>query len=114
MRRDDALLLDMLLAARDAMQFSEGLSLAAFERNEIAQQAILWAVKTVGRAASRVGADTRDAHPEIPWADIVGMRNRLVHEYFRVNLARVWETVEEDIPRLIPQLERLVPPETEE
>ena len=70
-------------------------------------------METVGEAASRVDADTRAAHPEIPWADIVGMRKRLVHEYFQINLARVWETVEQDIPRLIPQLERLVPPEAE-
>ncbi len=114
MRRDEILLLDMLLSAREAVELADGLTFIAFKRNRAMQLAILKAVETVGEAASRVGADTRDAHPEIPWADIVGMRNRLVHEYFRVNLARVWETVEEDIPRLIPQLERLVPPETEE
>ena len=113
MRRDDVLLLDMLLAAREAVGFAEGLTFATFERNRMAQLAILKAVETVGEAASRVDADTRAAHPEIPWADIVGMRNRLVHEYFQINLARVWETVEQDIPRLIPQLERLVPPEAE-
>ncbi len=113
MRRDDALLLDMLLAARDAMQFSEGLSLAAFERNEIAQQAILWAVKTVGRAASRVDADTRDAHPEITWAAAAALGDGFTDERFRIDLPRLWETVERDIPRLLRQIEPLVPPETD-
>ena len=79
----------------------------------MAQLAILKTVETVGEAAPRVGADTRKAYPEIPWTDIVGMRNRLVHEYSNVNLARVWEAVKRDIPRLIPQLENLVPPEAE-
>ncbi len=113
MRRDDILLLDMLLAAREAVEFADGLTFETFDRNRMAQLAILKAVETVGEAASRIGTETRDAHPEIPWGDIVGMRNRLVHEYFNVNLARVWEAVERDIPRLIPQLESLVPPETE-
>ncbi len=113
MRRDDILLLDMLLAAREAVEFADGLTFETFDRNRMAQLAILKAVEIVGEAASRIGTETRDAHPEIPWGDIVGMRNRLVHEYFNVNLARVWEAVERDIPRLIPQLESLVPPETE-
>lgn len=114
MRDDAARLLDMLLAAREAVALADGLTFAAFESNRMAPLAILKAVETVGEAASHVGADTREAHPEIPWSGIVGMRHRLVHGYFRINLARVWETVERDIPLLIPQLERLVPPETEE
>ena len=102
MRRDDILLLDMLLAAREAVEFADGLTFETFDRNRMAQLAILKAVEIVGEAASRIGVETRDAHPEIPWAAIVGMRNRLVHEYSNVNLARVWEAVERDIPRLIP------------
>ena len=111
MRRDDILLLDMLLAAREAVEFSEGLTVETFQRNRMAQLAILKAVEVVGEAASRIGVDTREEHPEIPWSEIVGMRNRLVHEYSNVNLARVWEAVGRDMPRLIRQLEGLVPPE---
>ena len=77
------------------------------------QLAILKAVEIVGEAASRVSADTKEAHPEIPWPKIIGLRNRLVHAYFEVNLERVWETVQRDIPYLITQLEPLTPPETE-
>ena len=111
MRRSDILFLDMLLSAREAVEMAEELTFSSFERNRTAQLAILKAVETVGEAAARVDISTREKHPEIPWADIVGMRNRLVHEYFRVNLARVWETVKRDIPVLISQLEPLVPPE---
>ena len=113
MRRDEILLLDMPLAAREAVEFADGLTFETFERNRMAQLAILKAVETVGEAASRIGACTRNTHPGIPWAEIVGMRNRLVHEYFNVNLARVWEAVTRDIPGLIPLLESLVPPETD-
>ena len=53
----------------------------------------------------------RDLHPEIPWLEIVGMRNRLVHAYFEVDVELLWETVQRDIPDLISLIEPLVPPE---
>lgn len=108
MRHDDALLLDMLLAARDAQEIARGATISDFKQNRTLQLAILKAVEIVGEAASRISADTREPNPDIPWANIVGMRNRLVHGYFDVNLVRVWETVERDIPRLITQLEGLL------
>ena len=108
MRHDDALLLDMLLASREAAELASGATFAGFKQDRTLQLAVMKAVEIVGEAASRVTADTRSTHPEIPWSGIVGMRNRLVHGYFDVNLLRVWETVEQDIPRLIAQLEGLV------
>ena len=108
MRHDDAFLLDMLLAAREAAELASGETFATFESNRTLQLAILKSVEIVGEAASRVSTDIKETHPEIPWAGIVGMRNRLVHGYFDVNLVRVWETVEQDIPRLITQLEGLI------
>ena len=111
MRRDDAYLLDMLLAAREAREFAASLTFPEFERNRMAQLAILKAVEVVGEAASQVSAEGKETHPEIPWPEIIGMRNRLVHGYFNVSLERVWETVRQDIPRLVSQLESLVPPE---
>ena len=111
MRHENALLLDMLMAAREAYDMARGATLSDFKQSRTLQLAIVKAVEIVGEAASRVGADTKQAHPDIPWAEIVGMRNRLVHGYFDINLVRVWETVEQDIPSLIVQLEGLVPEE---
>jgi len=51
------------------------------------------------------------AHPEIPWAPIMSVRNRIVHEYFRLDLLKVWELVTADVPALIAAIEPLVPPE---
>ena len=101
MRHDDAYVLDMLLAAREATAFAANLNFDEFERHRMAQLAILKSIEVIGEAASHVSSGCWESHPEIPWSRIVGMRNRLVHGYFNVNLERVWETVRQDIPRLI-------------
>ena len=109
MRRDDAAyLLDMLVAARDAVTFVDGLSYDEYLGDRRHQLAILKAVEIVGEAASRLSDETRDLHPDIPWREITGMRNRLVHAYFDVDLRLVWDTVRGDLPALIAKLEPLV------
>ncbi len=113
MRRDDAYLIDMLLAARDAVEFASGLSYAQFERSRLHRNAILKAVETIGEAAARISVETKEAHSEIPWHEIVGMRNRLVHVYFDIDLGIVWQTVQKSLPALIVQLEPLAPQEDE-
>ena len=65
----------------------------------------------IGEAARRISEESRKAHAEVPWDDIVGMRNRLIHEYFRVDLRRVWDTVKYDVPGLIRLIAPIVPPE---
>ena len=113
MRRDDAsCLLDMLVAARDAVAFANGLSFEEFARDRRNQLAILKSVEIVGEAASRVSLETMEVHSAIPWREIVGMRNRLVHAYFDIDLRLVWDTVHQDLPALIARLDPLVPPES--
>ncbi len=114
MQRDDsAYLLDMLLAARDALSFTEGLSYHEFARDRRTQLSVLKAVEIVGEAAAHVSEDARQLHQAIPWREIVGMRNRLVHAYFDIDLRLVWDTACDDLPALIALLEPLVPPEAE-
>ena len=69
-------------------------------------------ITILGEAASRVSEAAREQLPAVPWDEIIGMRNRLIHAYFDVNLDIVWETVQNDVPRLISLIEPLVPPET--
>ena len=111
MRRDEAFLLDMLIAARDAVNFASKLARDEFRESRLHQQAIAKALETVGEAAARVSEETRKASPDIPWRDVIGMRNRLVHGYFDLDLDKVWETVQSDLSPLIAALEPLVPPE---
>ena len=109
MRRDDILLVDMLLAAREAVDFARGTSEESFEHDRLRQLAVIKAIEIIGEAASKMSDDFRTQHPELPWREIIGMRHRLVHDYFEIDLPRVWKTVREDIPSLIAALEPLVP-----
>lgn len=113
MQRDEAYLLDILVAARKALQFLEGITWQEFAQSELHQNAVIRPLEIIGEAARRVSQETRDAHPEIPWEQMIGTRNRLIHEYFRVNLTTVWETVQNDLPSLIALVEPLVPSEDE-
>lgn len=111
MRRDEAYLLDMLIAARDAISCLGNLSPQEFRKSRLHQLAVLKAVETVGEAAARVSETTRTLHPDIPWREIVGMRHRLVHGYFEVDLEIIWSTVRNDLPPLVARLQEIVPPE---
>lgn len=111
MWRDDAYVLDILLAARKIVRFSEGFDAEKFAADEVLQHAVMRLVQIIGEAARKITPAYKEDHPQIPWTQIIGMRNRLVHEYFRVETEIVWEVVERDIPALIPLLEPLVPPE---
>jgi len=111
MWRDDAYLLDMLLAARKIREFTRAVSWERFQADEVLQHAVMRLIQITGEAARKVSAELKQAHPEIPWPAIVGMRHRMVHEYFRIIPDKVWEVVEKDIPALISLLEPLVPPD---
>jgi uncharacterized protein with HEPN domain len=114
MWRDEACLLDMLLAARKIRRFSEGVVFEGFLADELMQHGIMRLIQILGEAARKISPEFRQAHPEIPWQGIIGMRNRMVHEYFRIIPAKVWEVIQKEIPALIPLLEPLVPSEGEE
>ena len=111
MRRDDILLLDMLVAARRAMEFLDGVAEEEFEKEPMRHLAVMKAIEVIGEAAGRLTEAFRSAHPEFPWSEIIGMRHRLVHGYFEVNLRKVWDTVHEEFPELIAMLEPLIAPE---
>lgn len=77
------------------------------------QQAVVLNLMTIGEAAGRIVSDCKDfvaAHPEIPWAQMRGMRNRMVHGYFDIDLNIVWDTVDSSLP----ELERLLQAATDE
>ena len=109
MRRDSSYLADMLLAARNAVNFSEGLTLQQFKQDALHQNAVVKAVEIVGEAASRLSAKTKEELPEIAWDKVVSMRHRLVHDYFAVDYDIVWDVVRNDLPKLIAQLEAITP-----
>ncbi|MBW2042854.1 MAG: DUF86 domain-containing protein [Deltaproteobacteria bacterium] len=101
----------MLLAAGDAVKFVRGCTREQFDKDNMIQLATIKAIEIVGEAASRVSQSFRAQHTEIPWTAIAGMRHRLVHDYFNIDLDILWETANKDLPALIVALEPLVPPE---
>jgi uncharacterized protein with HEPN domain len=72
----------------------------AFDSEELLQVWMIHHLQTVGEAASKLDRDLQENHPEIPWAQIIAMRNILVHDYFAVDLDEVWVAAERDIPKL--------------
>ena len=109
MRSDDALLLDMLIAARKIRQFTSGMTQEAFAGNEMAQSAVIREFQVIGEAARMVSHETKTQQDIIAWQVIAGLRNRLVHEYFNIELKIVWDTIRDDVPALIAQLEAATP-----
>ena len=111
MQRDDAYLLDMLIAARRAAQHVNGIDAEQFASSLLHQDAVVRELQIVGEAARQVSEDTKGEQPEIDWAGIIGMRHRLVHEFRRIRIDVVWDVVQREVPVLIRDLERIVPPE---
>ena len=108
-REDEDYLADMRSYAGEALSFVEGLDFSEFTRSNLHQYAVFKAVETIGEAASQVSDSTRQTGQSIPWTDIIGMRNHLVHAYFAIDLDIVWQTVRDDLPALIAQVEQLLP-----
>ena len=111
MWRDEAYLLDMLLAARRVLEFSRDLSWEQFQHSALHQHTVAKALENIGEAARKVSEPLKTAHPNIPWPQIVAMRHRIAHDYFRLDLFRVWQIVQNDVPALMAAIEPLVPPE---
>lgn len=112
MPKDDVRLRHMLDAAREAVSFVRDRSRADLDADRMLVLSLIKCIEIVGEAASRVTSETQRRAPEIPWQDIVGMRNRLIHAYYDIDLDRVWDTVLDDLPPLIDSLERLTAEES--
>lgn len=95
----------MLDAAREAEAFLQERSRVDLDNNRMLALALVRLIEIIGEAANYVSQEARDQITAIPWALVVGMRNRLIHGYFDVDLDRVWDTVVDDLPPLIAALQ---------
>ena len=105
------MVLDMKLAAEEAIGFVAGLDRSEFLASRLHQNAVIRSIEVIGEAAGKVSTTFRDSHPEIPWREVTAMRHRLIHGYADVRLAVVWEVVRDHLPGLIVALAPLIPPE---
>lgn len=91
----------------DILEFAETVSAIVnegqekFESNKVSQLALERLIISIGEACSKMSADFQNTHSEIPWRDIIGMRNLLIHAYHRIEISQVWKAASEDIPALV-------------
>ncbi len=109
MERDDSVLIGHILdTARKIAARVSSLSREQYDRDAELRDAIAYRIQVIGEAASKISPKYRANHPEVPWARVIGMRHRIVHDYLNVNYKILWEAAKNDIPKLIESIEALV------
>jgi uncharacterized protein with HEPN domain len=111
MRKDDSIRLrHMLDVAREAESFYQNKTRSSLETDRKLVLALVKCIEIIGEAATKISKESREDLPQIPWSNIIGMRNRLIHAYFDTNFDILWKTITEDIPPMIAELEKIVEP----
>lgn len=108
MPRDPAYFLDILESAKMAVNYLLNVSLEEFLGNYLIQDAVIRRIEIIGEASARVSQESKKKYSHLPWKGMKGMRNLLIHEYDDINLDEVWNTVKNELPGLIKQIEELI------
>ncbi|MDQ1328461.1 MAG: hypothetical protein QG641_1746 [Candidatus Poribacteria bacterium] len=109
MKPDDLIRLKHILdAARETLSLSSGYKRVDLDTNRMLTLALIKDIEIIGEAAVNISKETKYELDQIDWQRIIGMRNRLVHVYFKIDLNILWNTIQYDIPELINELEKLL------
>ena len=103
----DLLLGDISDAIDRIQQYTEGMSFDAFSKDRKSVDAVARNLEIIGEAANRLPEDFKDCRPDIEWHKVVGLRHRIIHEYFGIDLAIVWQILQKDLPSLREALLRI-------
>jgi uncharacterized protein with HEPN domain len=107
--KTDRLFLEHMLEAVERIrEFVDRISVEDFSKDWVLQDALVRRLEILGEAAGRVSREFADAHAEIPWRAITGLRHKLIHDYFEVDLSVVWETATHNVPELEPLLREIL------
>jgi uncharacterized protein with HEPN domain len=98
----------MLDHAKEAIELIAGKDKAELQRDRVLELALIRLIEIVGEACAKVSSSTQLKYPSIPWPQIIGMRNRLIHGYDSVDLDVLWDTIEVDLPPLVDVLDKII------
>ena len=107
-RSQEQYLRDIIDAMEAAESFVEGMSFEELEADQRTQFALQRAFEIIGEATKQLDDELRDRYQSVPWRGIAGMRDKIIHEYFAVNLEIVWGTVHKDFPRVKPKIQQVL------
>jgi uncharacterized protein with HEPN domain len=111
MKRNDRVYLLHILDAIDHIEnYTHGFDVEAFRRQPLVQDGVIRQLEIIGEATKNISCYVREENDQIPWQDIAGMRDKLIHAYFGVDIDTVWLTVQEDIPVLKAEIQKILTP----
>ena len=103
--RDDTVYLKHILdAIKKIKQYLKNINETSFIQNSLFQDAVIRQIEIIGEAARNISTQLIDEYPSVPWQDVIGMRHKLIHDYFGVDIEAVWKTATEDVPILEKQV----------
>ena len=109
MKRNDRVYLTHILEAiKKIDKYTKGLNYAAFLTDDLVQDGVIRQLEIIGEASKKLSVATRTLAPDLPWEDIAGMRDVLMHQYFGVDLSAVWDTVRQDLPTFKDKISNLI------
>jgi uncharacterized protein with HEPN domain len=101
-------ILDILNTINSVEKFTQECDFDSFSKDEKTKFAVMYAIQIIGEASNKILINLQNKYPQIPWQDVRGMRNLIVHEYFGVNLLVIWNTIKNDLPSLKPVIEDML------